>query len=204
MSTQNILILTRAVERVLASSIGALAIFLGYKLFATVTTAESVASFKLANITINMWHVYPGVLFALFGASLVFFTAARPASYVRKIVQNADGVVATEETIRTLTETPVLTGGASARNGIAGEELVKTLAEMANELDVSQASLKRKVALREARVALMGAGWKREWGRREDFNDWVYNSAEGDPPPTAVTRAAAVYCGTPDHREAGR
>ncbi|HUO98997.1 MAG TPA: hypothetical protein VMU01_10030 [Rhizomicrobium sp.] len=192
MDIQRTLILTRSLERILVSLIGAMAIFLGYKLFATATTAEGVANFKFSEVTIAMSHTYPGVFFALFGAALIVFTAMRPVEWERK---NAKGDESEEESIRSMIAAPQFSIAAPAPNEVATEGVVKSLADMANGLDTTPASIKRKVALREARVALMGSGWKREWGRTEDFRDWVYNFAEGDPPPLAIAKAVAVYRG---------
>ena len=58
--------------------IGAFAIYLGYKLFATATTGEGAANAALGTFQIYISHVGPGVFFALFGAGLVGYAVTRP------------------------------------------------------------------------------------------------------------------------------
>jgi hypothetical protein len=44
-------------------------------------------------------------------------------------------------------------------------------------------------------MRLMREAWKPEWGNYEVFKRWVYDEAEGDPPPVSVKRAVATYRG---------
>ena len=75
---------------------------------------------------------------------------------------------------------------------------VKTLADMANELETmapSKERIHREVALKEARISLMHDGWKPEWGNYDDFLRWVTEQAARDPPPQSIATAAAIYRG---------
>jgi hypothetical protein len=189
-------ILARGAERILVVVIGALAIFLGYKLFAIIATADGAAKAEAAGVSIYLTNIGPGVFFALFGAVLIGYSVAHPTSYER-VVRQGDSV--TQESYRSMME-PRATAGATAaatRAPIPCETLVRALAEMAGEAAAkTPPQPRREMALREARVCLMARSWNDAWGRREQFEDWVYNFAEGEPPPPAIKGAVAVYRGT--------
>jgi hypothetical protein len=197
MNTPNVFVLTRSAERILVTLTGAFAIFLGYKLFATVATAESVANVKTAAISIYVSNVGPGVFFALFGTGLIGYAITRAVQFEQKVdgAISASGIVA-DFRYRGFEDRPGPAAGPS-RGRVACEGVVKTLAEMTKELGAkSNPEPRKEMALREARVSLMSSSWKDEWGRLDEFKDWVYNFAEGDPPPASINRAVAIYRGT--------
>jgi hypothetical protein len=194
MDIEHIVVLSRSAERILVALIGAFAIFLGYRLFASATVdANAVGLLKLGDhLQIDISHVGPGVFFALFGTSLICY-AVVPVTYQKK---KDGGEIVTK--IRSMTDAWSATVE-PALSALPCEASVKRLAEMAREIGPAPTDERQKelaVALREARVSLMCRSWKDEWGRREAFMDWVYNFGEGDPPSQEINRAVAVYRGS--------
>jgi hypothetical protein len=87
---------------------------------------------------------------------------------------------------------------AASSRAVAAVPLLKTLAEMASELEAmapSKERIHREVALKEARISLMHDGWKPGWGNYDDFLRWVTEQAARDPPPPSIATAAAIYRG---------
>lgn len=197
MNVEHTMVLSRAAEHILVAFIGAFAIFLGYKLFAITTAPVGSGSIEVKELLkIEFWHIYPGVFFALFGASLIGYSATHPIKYDRTSRRGADGATEDSESLQAFMSARPEAAGAPALSSVPCEQLIKTLAEMANELGTTAASAPRKQALRDARVCLMLNSWKDEWGRRNLFQDWVYNSGEMNAFQTSIARAVAVYRGT--------
>ena len=73
----------RGLERLLVIAAGALAIFLGYRLFLRMPERrEGEGKFELpGGISIYVSRVGPGVFFALFGAAILVWSVAQPFSY---------------------------------------------------------------------------------------------------------------------------
>lgn len=85
----------------------------------------------------------------------------------------------------------------SSAREVAAAPLVKTLADMANELNAVpfKERIRREEALQEARISLMHEGWRPEWGDYGDFLRWVTEQGARDPPPASAAMAAAIYRG---------
>lgn len=62
----------RVLERIAIVGAGALCVWLGYRLFQLVPTADSTGEFHWGNNTLTLTKVGPGVFFALFGVFLLW------------------------------------------------------------------------------------------------------------------------------------
>jgi hypothetical protein len=196
MDIEHTIVLSRSVEKILAALIGALAIFLGYKLFAAPLGADGGGLIKVGEkLQIDISHVGPGVFFALFGAGLIGYTMVP----VKREQEQATPTQRVRTSIQAMNDIWPATVDLTPINSPPCEVSVKRLAEMAVEIGSAPTDKQQKelaAALREARVSLMCRSWKDEWGRREAFVDWVYNYGEGDPPSREISRAVAVYRGS--------
>jgi hypothetical protein len=189
------LFVVRALERTLAVAVGALAIYLGYRLFLAVkATGEGSAEVKLpADVTVMLSRVGPGVFFALFGALVVGTSFAYPIRYSEAESRTADQVtIRTKEVsgIAPRAESSAAQGGeapslrpASVPGGEAleAERLrvsrhVAFVNQVTSLLDPSLSDLQRQRARTEASAAklhLMRQVWAPDWGEVETFQLWV-------------------------------
>jgi hypothetical protein len=183
-------VLLRAIERILAVVIGGLAIYFGYRLFLAVPDqrADGRAELSLAkDKRLLLTRIGPGTFFALFGTSVVL------ASYYFPVTTGEGGY----------------SGFGSERPAVAGpvvppaapppeaETLRRSIAflnathdrEAAGATAAERAEL--AVGLREAKLALMAAGWQRDWGDPVEFPIWL----DEDPRPSRpeFERALAVF-----------
>lgn len=192
MDGAKVVILTRAAEHALAVLVGALSIYLGYRLFSTIpaslTTSGELKAI-IGNTSIYLSQVAPGTLFALFGAGLIGYAVTRPIEY---------GDDKGEVHIRGMMDAvPAAAAQAYPHQSVVPvESVVKVLAEIADELRTTNKVEPRKEnALREARVALMHSAWKAEWGPRNIFDIWVHEEAEQNAPAADIASAVSVYRG---------
>ncbi len=195
-------IVMRALERLLVVLAGALAIYLGYRLFIDMPNAER-GSGKVnlpGGISIFLSRVGPGVFFSLFGAGVIGLalhygisfseTQARGEALVaaatRQVERNWSGIAPSP---------PV---GAAVES--CERERVLAVVAALNRIDTGlPADLKPtdrvnlKYALRDARVRLLISVWDpAAWGEVTAFQDWVMAN-EPNPPPQAVAVAAGLY-----------
>src|SRR6266478_4239805 len=85
MDPESLVIIFRMVERILGVLLGGLLIYLGYRLFLSLSAKRGrdggSGDFTLAGGNkIKLSKVGPGVFFALFGAGLIVFSLVRPVS----------------------------------------------------------------------------------------------------------------------------
>ena len=201
-------ILTRAFERLLVVAVGALAIYIGYRLFVLMPLRkEGEGKLDLpGGVSIVLSRIGPGVFFALFGAGLIAYSAA-PVSF--KLPQEMLEVARQANAATQYAEYVGMTDQARAAAGASGvvapdasvprEVVVETLNSIAEnaltDLAGSQ-KLDADIAIREAKLALMREIWdETRWGDYAAFHRWVIVAAETGPPPDGSALAAAFYRG---------
>jgi hypothetical protein len=207
------LFVVRALERTLAVGVGALAIYLGYRLFLAVkATGEGSAEVKLpADVTVMLSRVGPGVFFALFGALVVGTSFAYPIRYSEAESRTADQVTLRTKEVSGIAPSAESSAGPGAETGTlrpasvpSGEALeaerlrvsryIAFVNQTTSLLDPSLSDPQRQRARTEASAAklhLMRQVWAPDWGEIESFQLWV----EGGGPArdTAEFRAAEKY-----------
>lgn len=163
----------RALERIIAVAIGGLAIYFGYRLFlaAPEVHGEGQAELSLAKDTrLLITRVGPGTFFALFGTAVVV------ASYYFPVTTSGAGGYSG------LGEQGVAAAGplvVPAPPPPEADALRRTIAliNASQDLEGSGASAAERAAIaaraREAKLALMNAGWQRDWGDPVEFPIWL-------------------------------
>ena len=183
-------ILSRFAEHAAATFVGALVIFLGYRLFRDMP-ARREGETKIAlpgGISIFLSRVGPGVFFALFGAALIGYTTTRPVSY-----QESDAL-GSSRAYSGLMNGPAQLAPRPApgvpANALPVGRAVRVLADIAKDVNATPMSpqrLQRELALRDGRALLMLQNWQDGWGSADSFRAWVFDrGAEGDPPADAA------------------
>jgi hypothetical protein len=202
-------IVTRAIERVLVVLAGALAIYLGYRLFRDMPNAER-GSGKVnlpGGISIYLSRVGPGVFFSLFGAIVIGLSFQFGVSFN----DSAQSLVTAALENPTREEQRSFSGiaGAPAPTLAAVEvqrevepyERDRVVAVVA-ALNRAEAALPTNLpptdrinlqyALRDARERLLLSVWDPAWGDVAAFRAWIEDN-EPDPPPTPISTAARLY-----------
>jgi hypothetical protein len=202
-------IATRAVERLLVILVGALAVWVGYRLFmALPERREGESKLDLpGGVSIFMSRIGPGIFFALFGTGLIAYAATKPVSYqddrgslgeTSKALAAADSAPAN----RMYSGLVAAQGGSGASGSPAPPTM--DIAEVIRGLNIAQAQaetltpnslrLDATSALREAKLALMHMNWDaNKWGDYDAFHAWVTEGFAADPVPPQVAAAAAVF-----------
>jgi hypothetical protein len=179
----------RFVERMTATLIGGLAIYLGYRLFISVPeTKEADGKVKLPwNISIVMTRVGPGVFFALFGISAVCLSLFRPLTI------RPDTGAATYARERL----PIDTNSRADSRALLRREFA-VLNTIPRQLRADLASQDRKDierGIRRTKLLLLKPVWGQPaegFGEISVFESWVEGD-ERDPPPAGMTGALELY-----------
>lgn len=198
-------ILTRAFERLLVVLAGALAIYLGYRLFIDMPNAER-GSGKVnlpGGISIFLSRVGPGVFFSLFGAAVIGLSFQFGITFSDS--QQAAQLIAASEAARTERSwSGVAPQSATPQDAaaVAPYERDRVVAVVAalNRVELAlPAEMKPtdkvnlKYALRDARVRLLVSVWDgAAWGDVAAFQDWVSEN-EPNPPPQSIAAAVEIY-----------
>ena len=187
-------ILARAFERVALVLVGALAVFLGYKLFRHMPTVHrSEGKLELpGGVSIFLTRIGPGAFFALFGCLMIGYSVTRPVSLT---VPGSDEEVVYYSGIGqsgTSRPAPPEAALAGLEPEVAVGRLNSLLAEARGSLSKPEAE-ELAQAVRAAKFALMLSHWKPEWGDRATFERWVEESGGEDPPADLVPGATVVY-----------
>jgi hypothetical protein len=192
MDPTHALFLASTVQQLGAAAIGLAIAWMGFRLFREMPALrEGEAKIGLpGGVSIYFSRIGPGAFFVLFGSGLIAYTMAhRPLAYVEGPgTRSANGLLDSS------------VPGQGAANEAATYQphpgTVHTLALLSAENDTTQHDDKmgRSMALREARVQIMLAGWDKAWGNRNDFQRWIADGMP-QPPPASVSRAVAVFNG---------
>ncbi len=209
----NLVFLWRAVERFANVFIGALAIYLGYKLFMNLPERreEKKGEMKLmlpGDISVYVSRVGPGVFFALFGTAVVlmsFVSAVRfdtnngksvtsetPAPITHKSTSVSLSYVSGEvETDRFSTDRATVQRDLVALRGLeaALNDYVET--GKGPRIESSKANTLLNTLQRVKRSLLLSV-WDEKWGDSQRFSQWVQQGALS-PPPTGLEDAAAMF-----------
>jgi hypothetical protein len=191
--------LLRVIERILAVAIGGLSIVLGYRLFIQLPDQKDSAG-KITlpgDISVYLSRVGPGVFFSLFGAAIVVMSLQNGLSVNRKSSENATPA-ATQRVAEA--SYSYLTGDrkpdpeeraalrADARNAIAQLNAMNDLVERAQP----DRRTGMRLAIRDAKLALMANVWADDWGDKAAFRNWV-NAGESEPPPAHADDAVRMF-----------
>ena len=184
-----LVILSRAAERIFLVLVGALAIYLGYSLFRhmpSINRAEG--KFELpGGVSVFFSRIGPGVFFALFGCAIIGYSVTKPVAF-------------------TLPDAAVYSGfgqdrqpSPSGKIAIAGLDPEIAVARLNGFLVKARQNFGQveadelEEAVRAAKFAIMLAGWKSEWGDRAAFERWAAENGDRDPPDDLVPGATIVY-----------
>lgn len=191
-------IVTRALERILVVATGALAIYLGYRLFVNMPEQDKGTG-KIAlpgGISIFLSRVGPGVFFSLFGAVVIALSFHYGISYDEQAATAASDAPAVRRS---------LSGIAPATSGTAYEKLgdrnaalvtITALNRAAGALRPDIPPYERKQILdgiHDAKLRIMEGIWDAEhWGDFDAFVAWARKQS-GDAPPSELTEAASYF-----------
>lgn len=204
----------RHLERLVIALSGALAIWLGYRLFLGMPLAErGTGKLQLpGGISIFISRVGPGVFFALFGAGVLAYGLHQSV----QIAVTPPGVVGSPGDAAVATPAPTAaaslrySGAQSAptapddraadRNNVV--LLAGTLARAAEAIKrqpppgaTPEQRLDWELALADARVRLLAPVWdSQSWGSFTEFQRWIRNG-EPEPPPPAIAAGVRAFRG---------
>ena len=194
------LFILRLLERLIAVSMGGLAIYLGYRLFRSVkVTGEGDATVKLpGDVTVMISRVGPGVFFALFGALVLGASLAFPVHYSETERQAGGGGMSVELT----GIAPASLPPASASPETVPLEIERLRVRQHIEV-LNQVPRLLKAELTEGqrgridqeilatKLRLMGSVWGEDWGAFDTFQLWAEGG--GAAPDSEAFRTAAAF-----------
>jgi len=189
----------RGLERLLVIASGALAIYLGYRLFLHLPKrVEGEGRFDLpGGISIYISRVGPGVFFALFGTAVVGSSFYFPLVETRTVTTGPASVGGTAVTLqRSYFGSGLLPKDSqeleSARLRVRGH--IGFLNGMTQDVAASLPAAERQdlmSRLDNTKLELLRGVWA-GWGDIDAFVDWVRLGAQG-PPPTGLEAPAALF-----------
>lgn len=197
-------VLTRASERMLLVLVGALAIYLGYNLFLRMPNAvrgkhDGEGKIELpGGVSIFLTRVGPGIFFALFGIAVIGYSVTRPVNLdfpaPTTTVASAGGLhfsgIAQSEPAKIPVQAVV--------GGPEPDDIVPRLngifQKMQSQMNTAEADDLAQI-IRGAKIAVILARWKPEWGDRAVFERWVREHVNQDPPVTLAPGAGLLYYG---------
>ena len=194
------LFVLRLLERLIAVSMGGLAIYLGYRLFRSVkVTGEGDATVKLpGDVTVMVSRVGPGVFFALFGALVLGASLAFPVHYSQTEGPAGGAGMSVELT----GIGPASLPAASASPEEVPPEIerlrVRQHIEVLNQVpQLLKAGLtagqrgRIDQEILATKLRLMGSVWSEDWGAFDTFRLWAEGAAAA--PESAAFRKAAAF-----------
>ncbi len=206
----NIVFLWRALERFANVLIGAVAIYLGYKLFMNLPERreETKGEMKLllpGDISVYVSRVGPGVFFALFGTVVVLMSFASPlrtqlpaTTPGPQPVQKSPGTSASISYVTGKTETDRFSTDRAGvqRDLVALRGLEGALNEFVETGDGPKISANEANTLlntlQRIKRSLLLSVWDDTWGDPERFSQWVQEGAIG-PPPSGTEDVAKMF-----------
>jgi len=195
--------LMRGAERLMLIGAGALAIWLGYRLFVQMPGAargEGKATLP-GGVSIMLSRVGPGVFFALFGCAVLGYSVARPVELDLPLGPTAEASRLRYSGFGSFLAAPAVAPGpvAGTAAGASAEEVERMViglnglfAEARPHLS-APAVAEAEATLRAAKLALMGQAWAPAWGDRAAFADWVRQGAGGSAPLERAGGAVMIY-----------
>lgn len=193
-----IVMLVRMLERILAVGVGAIAIYLGYRLFVLLPTqTDSAGKIELPGYSVVLSKVGPGVFFALFGSIVLYLSFTNPISI------DGNGLflggTPVEPVVR---ETP---SGPKRMATPQEHDRVKRSLQMLTCMEQVVVTSRVRIhgdeveeAVRDAKIALLATVWNTEsWGDQEAFRHWVA-TREGVVPTPLQELYLSELPGCPD------
>ena len=192
------IMMLRMLERVLAVTIGGIAIYFGYRLFALLPTqSDSAGKIELPGVSVVLSKVGPGVFFAAFG-SFVLFKALQPVV----IGNNFIGATPLEPLPL---ESPTGESKRPEHSATPQErERVRQSLQTLNCMELIVTAPRTGIRpddvegpVRDAKVALLESIWNQAgWGDSKVFRRWAV-SREGDIPDQLRKLYFSVLPGCP-------
>jgi len=202
----------RHLERLVIALSGALAIWLGYRLFLSMPLAErGTGKLQLpGGISIFISRVGPGVFFALFGAGVLAYglhqavqIAVTPPGVAGS--PGDGGVVAPPSTVASSLRYSGAQSAQAAPDDRAADRnnvvlLAGALSRVADTVKkqpgaTAEQRLDFELSLADARVRLLATVWDAQgWGPFTEFQRWIRNG-EPEPPPPAIAAGVRAYRG---------
>lgn len=181
----------RALERILSVLVGALCVYLGYRLFLHIPEQrEGQGKIEFpGGVSVFVARVGPGVFFALFGAMIVGLSltkgiaVSRPGGGEQQVYAGLSPGSAGSIPRDLAQERPLVELGVEFLNTLPSL-LVKDLGE----------AERREVGTRrrEIKLLLMERVWGPDWGNLEAFRLWVEAGA-ADPVPAPLSAPARFF-----------
>jgi hypothetical protein len=195
---------SRAAERILLVLVGAVSVYLGYRLFVRIPNANrSEGKFELpGGVSIFMTRIGPGVFFALFGVAVIGYSVTRPVEFALPTDQKGaitfSGLGQGSPNRSGATESPsptddIVVAGAEPRSVVAH---LNGILENARQTMSGSAADEFAQAIRAAKYAVMLGDWDPDWGDRNAFAAWARGNGTEDPPLDLVPGAAVVFGAT--------
>ncbi len=195
---QNLFFLWRSIERFADVLIGALAIFLGYKLFLNLPERpkEEKGEMKMwlpGGISVYASRVGPGVFFALFGTTVVLMSFASPVKIDGTISGSSDPSNNPAQTTSISYATGKIDEYHFSTNRANVQRDLLTLRRLERTLNDSVESGQRPMisesdantlinALQRIKQSLLLSVWDEAWGDQDEFSRWVQDGGIGTLP----------------------
>jgi len=190
------LALIRTIERVLAVAIGGLLVYFGYRLFLAIPnqSAEGTAELSLAkDRRLLVTRIGPGTFFALFGTAVLVASFAFPIKWTGPDGEAFSGFGASVVVPPgSGDQAEILPPRPLSRDEIQVALAFLTDVEADHVADPPEPDRARAaIRFRAAKLAIMGRGWRPEWGDPVEFEIWLNEAPpRGDRPE--FERALAV------------
>lgn len=202
------IIVFRAIERIIAIAVGAMCIYLGYRLFSRIPEEkQGEAKIKFpGDVSIYIARVGPGVFFALFGAVIIGLSFYLKVEYVHQSSQKptameaqptASGTLDSEvDYFRGLTPTHPKQDFASLEKDrlrlILEIEYLNSLSEQINGHFTEHQIIELNTRTAKIKLAIMKTIWASDWGDFDEFQLWVEAGAD-DPIPAGLEFSAEYF-----------
>ena len=191
------LALIRTIERVLAVLIGGLLVYFGYRLFLAIPdqSADGTAELSLSkDRRLLVTRIGPGTFFALFGTAVLVASFAFPIKWTGPDGEAFSGFgagavsppPASDDIAETLPPRPL------SRDEIEMSLAFLTDIEADHAADLTEPDRARAARrFRDAKLSIMGRGWRDEWGDPVEFEIWLNETPPRSDRPD-FERALAV------------
>ncbi len=191
------LLVLRLVERLIAVSIGGLAIWLGARLFLAVPDQAADGSAQLSlsqHQRVILTRIGPGVFFALFGTILVFssffFSVKTPDGFTGFQPQARQAAVAPATVAGETRIAPLDLGSAI--------QMMRFLNEAEQRLNQGSEESERNwnaIQFRNVKAALLKRAWDPAWGPPDLFLDWLREEPPRSSNPGYEAALAVIETG---------
>lgn len=195
----------RAIERVAGLLIAGLLVYLGYRLFINLpdkTDSEGKVVLP-GNVSVFLSRIGPGAFFALFGAVIVAFSIITQMQYQPDIGRSdsdssggAWKYFADSQGTADIVKPDIYQAQLIADIGTLNN-LDRALDEYVRKRSAVGGKLATAVQLSIPRIkqSIILSVWKKEWGDKKAFIDWVDHNAPL-PPPQGLEKVSEIFTKT--------